>query len=480
MANFFKAKNKVSIVNKKTLPVFTVKIDRLDQNGCGVSKFQKKSLFIQGALPEEIVETRIFEQKNKYARGKLLTIKESSPDRVEAICNHFGVCGGCDIQHIRYEQQLNFKQQKVIDLFSRHGIFDVINIKDLPWQTPLVGQPWHYRRKARIGVQFNKNAQAVIGFRQKSTNQLVAIKSCPILAEPLNDIFPKLNHLISKLSVKSAIGHIEVIHSDIANSHHFVTLVIRQLKPLNTLDIQLWWDVAQQYQWQIIIDNGTELQALHSLVSTNKSASNESLQLNTLSYTLPSENPLNSIRLYFDTNDFIQINHQVNILMVEQALSWLQIKPNDIVLDLFCGLGNFSLSIAKHAFKVIGVEGVQSMVDKAQENALKNNIENCQFYQADLSKNWHEAVWAKTIFDKVLLDPARAGAEQAVMHIASLEIPMVLYVSCDPDTLARDTKALMSQGYNIVKIGLIDMFSQTKHVETMVLFERKNKSEFKA
>jgi len=444
-----------------------------------VSQFQKKPLFIQGTLPEEVVETRVFEQKNKYARGKLLNIQETSPYRVEAICSHFSVCGGCDIQHLNYEQQLNFKQQKVINLFSRHDVFNFIEAEKLPWQEPLIGKPWHYRRKARIGVQFNKNAQAVIGFRQKSTNQLISIKSCPILVEPLNDIFPKLNNVIAKLSVKSAIGHIEVIHADISGSDHFVTLVIRQLKPLNTNDIKLWWDVAQQHQWQIIIDNGRELQALHSLISDDALVQNEQLKEDVLSYTLPSEKSLNEIQIYFNVDDFIQINHQVNVLMVEQALSWLQVKPSDFVLDLFCGLGNFSLALAREAFQVVGVEGVQSMVDKAQENALINNIENCQFYQADLNSDWNKEIWKNNAFDKVLLDPARAGAEQAVKQIITLKIPTVLYVSCDPDTLARDIKFLMLQGYNIVKIGLIDMFSHTKHIETMVLFERKNENEFK-
>lgn len=186
-----------------------------------------------------------------------------------------------------------------------------------------------------------------------------------------------------------------------------------------------------------------------------------------LSYMLEDD-----MHIHFSNTDFIQVNQQVNMAMIEQALTWLKPDSKDQVLDLFCGLGNFSLPLAKKVAKVIGVEGVQSMVDKALANAKMNKIDNCQFYQADLNSEWLLNTWAKNNFTKVLLDPARAGAEQAVKQIAKLNIATVLYVSCDPTTLAIDSQILLEKGYSIVKIGLIDMFSQTKHVETMVLFQR--------
>jgi 23S rRNA (uracil1939-C5)-methyltransferase len=186
-----------------------------------------------------------------------------------------------------------------------------------------------------------------------------------------------------------------------------------------------------------------------------------------LSYVLEDE-----INIHFSNTDFIQVNQQVNLRMITQALDWLKPEANDQILDLFCGLGNFSLPLAKRVAKVVGVEGVQLMVNKAQANAQLNNIDNCQFYQADLNSQWLSNSWAKNNFTKVLLDPARAGAEQAVEQITQLNVATILYVSCDPTTLAIDSQHLLEKGYSIVKIGLIDMFSQTKHVETMVLFQR--------
>jgi len=463
MANFFK----VSTNKSPSKAPLTAKITRLDGNGCGVARLQNKPLFIQGSLPNEIVEVKLFEEKNKYARAKIINIKQSSIDRVKPKCQHFGVCGGCDIQMLAFEQQLPFKQQKVTDLFSRY-LPDLAKANELlPWQASITSAPWHYRRKARLGVQFNKNLEAVIGFRQKSTNNLTAIKSCPVLVEPLSDIFPTLKALLAQLSIKAAIGHIEVIYADIENTDDKTTLVVRQLKPLNSHDVDLWKQYAVEHQWQVIIDDGNNLQHLSNEVAIN-SLSYELKGLNRVGGTVDKE-----IIINFSNDDFIQINHAVNLDMIALALTWLTIKPSDNVLDLFCGLGNFSLAMAMLAKQVTGVEGVQVMVDKANQNAKKNAINNCEFYHANLNDNWLEQSWAKQVFDKVLLDPARAGAEQAVEQIAQLKIPTIVYVSCDPATLARDSQLLILQGYQLEKISLIDMFAQTKHVETMVLFTLK-------
>lgn len=455
MANFFKENTKKQ-VNKQSKKTSTVTIDKLDLNGCGVGRYQNKPVFVTGSLPSETVEIRIIEQKNKYILAKLLNINKASKHRVTAQCQHFSLCGGCDLQHLNYAEQLLFKQNKVTELFSRSGISSEL-INQLPWQEPIQSNQWHYRRKARIGVQFDKNSQAIIGFRQKATNQLVPIKSCPVLVEPANDIFPLLKALLAKLTVKKAIGHIEVISAD--DNVNNLTLVVRQIRPINTDDRQLWQAYAEKYAWTVrFLENKKEHENSNSLVDTT---------IGELSYQLNDD-----ISIHFSNTDFIQVNQQVNLAMVEQALDWLMLEPDDQVLDLFCGLGNFSLPMAKKVAKVVGVEGVQAMVDKAVTNAKKNKIENCEFYQADLNNQWLASNWAKINFSKVLLDPARAGAEQAVEQVSQLNIATILYVSCDPTTLARDSKILLDKGYKIVKVGLIDMFSQTKHVETMVLFQR--------
>tara|TARA_B110000467_G_C18313552_1_gene479857 strand:- start:187 stop:1593 length:1407 start_codon:yes stop_codon:yes gene_type:complete len=467
MANFFQASN-----NKKTSKaLLTIEVTRLDHNGCGVGRLQNKPVFVQGALPGETVEAKIFEQKNKYTRAKLLNIRKPNINRVVPKCQHFGVCGGCDLQMLAFEEQLPFKQQNVSDFFSRS-----LPSQSLPWQEPIISQPWHYRRKARLGVQFNKNAEATIGFRQKSTNHLTAIKSCSVLVEPLSDVFTHLKTILAKLTVKAAIGHIEVIYADIVNSTDHIVLVVRQLKALNDHDITLWRQHALQHHWQVMIDDGVKQCSLSDIGSTSKLSVKE--KPDCLSYALAhpkksTDKAAEDIFIHFSSNDFIQINHEVNLAMIQKSISWLEVKHTDNILDLFCGLGNFSLALATLAKKITGVEGVQVMADKAKLNAEKNNIDNCHFYQADLNDDWLELSWAKQDFDKVLLDPARAGAEKAVQQIAKLKIPMILYVSCDPATLARDSAVLVSYGYQLDKISLIDMFSQTKHIETMVLFSLK-------
>lgn len=462
MANFFKENTKKK-VNKLTKQTSTIIIDKLDLNGCGVGRYQKKPIFVTGSLPDETVETRIIEQKNKYIIAKLLKINKPSEHRVAPKCQHFSLCGGCDLQHLDYAKQLSFKQRKIIELLSRSGISSE-NIDQLSWQEPIKSSEWHYRRKARIGVQFDKNSQAIIGFRQKATNQLVAIRSCPVLVEPASNIFPLLNALLAKLTVKKAIGHIEVISADVADKLNHLTLVVRQIRPINAHDSQLWQEYADKHAWTVKF-----LESKKGEESRNEKESNSlsALEHDELSYLLDDD-----LRINFSSSDFIQINQPVNLAMIEQALVWLAPETNDQVLDLFCGLGNFSLPLAKKVAKVVGVEGVQTMVDKARNNAKLNKIENCQFYQADLSSHWLEKDWAKNNFTKVLLDPARAGAEQAVEQVIKLAIPTILYVSCDPTTLARDSQILLEKGYKIVKIALIDMFSQTKHVETMVLFQK--------
>ncbi|WP_114325426.1 23S rRNA (uracil(1939)-C(5))-methyltransferase RlmD [Candidatus Colwellia aromaticivorans] len=466
MANFFKenTKKQVNKKLKKTTQTNTVIIDRLDLNGCGVGRYQQKPIFVTGSLPSETVEIRIIEQKNKYILAKLLNVNKASEHRIDAQCQHFSLCGGCDLQHLDYAEQLLFKQKKVAELLSRSGISSEL-INQLPWQKPIKSSQWHYRRKARIGVQFDKNSQAIIGFRQKATNQLVSIKSCPVLVKPAADIFQILKVLLAKLTVKKAIGHIEVISADVVNDkNNNLTLVVRQIRTINAHDRQLWQEYAEKYCWTVQFLESKKGQESRGEQS-NTSASE--LSYGELSYQLHDD-----IDIYFSNTDFIQINQSVNLAMIEQALAWLMPEPNDQVLDLFCGLGNFSLPLAKKVTKVVGVEGIQTMVDKALTNAKINKIDNCQFYQADLNSQWLSSSWAKNNFTKVLLDPARAGAEQAVEQVSQLNIAIILYVSCDPTTLARDSKILLDKGYKIVKIGLIDMFSQTKHVETMVLFQR--------
>lgn len=450
MANFFKPTTKKTSSGQ----VITVEIDRLDSNGCGVGKYQNKPIFIENTLPNEKVKAKVFEAKGKYYKAKVIELLDKNNSRVTPQCKHFKTCGGCDLQHLTIQEHFPFKQKKVSDLFARQQITSA-----LPWQDPIESDTWYYRRKARIGVQYNKHGDAIVGFRQRQSNTLIKIKHCSVLVDPLSDIFLDIDAVAQTLTLPKSIGHIEVIATQI------VTLVIRQLLPLNDHDKQLWLNKAEELQWQIYIDDGKSLSALTPVSPlfyqlTYKSDADDSRNLDY------------DVTIAFEPKDFIQINHYVNKRMIVQALQWLDLSYEDNVLDLFCGLGNFSLPIAQQVQRVIGVEGMQSMVDKATYNAKINNINNTEFYQADLNNDWKNLPWAEQSYSKVLLDPARAGAYEAVAQLVKLNISTIVYVSCDPATLAKDSQLLISSGYKVQKISIMDMFVHTKHIETMVLFKK--------
>ena len=436
MANFFKASPK----KKQTQQQLIVTVNRLDQQGCGVALHNNSPIFIEGVLPNETVEVNVYEQKSKFAKAKLLRVISASENRTEVKCRHYFQCGGCNLQHMQYQQQLAYKQDQVTQLFARQSLNE-----NLPWQNAIVSEPCHYRRKARIGVQYNKRGEPIIGFRQRESKHLTDIKSCHVIVEKFDNIFIELRDVLPKLSGKNAVGHVEIIA---ANEN---VVVVRQLVTLTAQDKRLWQEFANKNEWLVYIDDGKKVTAL----TEDKS----------LFYALT-----DSIKIAFSVNNFIQVNHSVNKQMVTQAQAWLALNEKDIVLDLFCGLGNFSLPIAQQVSAVVGIEGIASMVEKAQDNALNNGISNCQFYQADLNSDWQDQAWAKQKYNKVLLDPARAGAYQALTQLLTFNVAKILYVSCDPASLARDAKLLIDQGYKIEKISLMDMFSQTKHVEIMVMF----------
>lgn len=443
MAKIFKAAKGSSLIGK----TIKVGIDRLDINGIGVGKYQKHSVFIANTLIGEQVTAKVTEQNSKHVKAKALKVNQVSLDRIKPICEHYYQCGGCDIQHLSHQAQLHFKQQKVTELFARQ------ELEELSWQPPVFGDVTQYRRKARIGVQYNKLGQHLLGFRMRESNTLTVIKSCPVLTANLTDVFEQLNGVLSQAKQPHAVGHIEVIDAD------KVTLIIRQLKPMTADVLGLWHSLSQKQSWRILIDDGNQIVNLES-------------DQEMLSYFLQVSNISSELTINFTPDSFIQVNQKVNQLMVDQAIDWLALSANDVVLDLFCGLGNFSLPIAKQVSHVTGVEGVADMVTLATKNAQSNSISNCDFYQLDLNSNWQQQQWSKQPFNKVLLDPARAGAYEACKQLLAFKATHILYVSCDPSTLAKDAKLIVEHGYRLKKIALIDMFTHTKHVETMVLFER--------
>lgn len=443
MVNFYKPKAVKKNINQQ----LTVEIQSLDMNGDGVARQGKKPIFVELALPGETVDVKVTQEKSKFLRAKTQKILVAASERVTPVCKHFYQCGGCDLQHLGYEAQLEFKKQKISELFRRNS-----NLEQLPWQTPLHTDIWNYRRKARIGVQYNKLNQAIVGFRQKSSNVLTPIKSCPVLPNVFTGEFSDFASLINSFSSKQAISHIEVISAEVP------VVIFRQVRKLGKEDKHKLLEFNQQKPYQIALQTD---KGLHYIEPQDNAY---------LSYRV------NDCELQFSTTDFVQVNINLNTDMVNQAMQWLALDKNDNILDLFCGLGNFSLPIAKQVNSVIGVEGVQDMVDRASMNAQANQLSNCQFYQADLNADTNDWPWLDAHIDnkinKVVLDPARAGAYNAIKNIVELNVKTVLYISCDPATMARDAKILVDNGYTLDKISLMDMFSHTRHVETMALFTR--------
>jgi len=478
MVNFFKPTRN----NNSTGQVITVTIEKLDHNGTGVGRFKNKPVFIENTLPQEKISAKIIDAKGKFFKATIIDISNVSKQRIEPLCKHFKACGGCDLQHLFFGEHLTFKQKKLLDLFSRNNI----HVK-LPWQNSITSDAWHYRRKARIGVQYNKYGEPVVGFRKKSSNQLTELKTCIVLAEPLKTIFIELKHIIKSLSLAKSIGHVEIIYTQ------HISIIIRQLIPLNNHDKSLWQAAAKSNRWQIYLDDGTNVseltqvtplfycigEELNKSIDDTKQANDhrlintkQDLALIQTHSPQTNKNDIKPINIYFEPKDFIQVNHRVNNKMIAQAMRWLNLQPCDFVLDLFCGLGNFSLPIAQRVKHVVGIEGLQTMVDKAMYNANINFITNTEFFQADLNSNWRNNTWAGYKYTKALLDPARAGAYEAISQLITLDIPLIVYVSCDPATLAKDSQLLIQHGYTLDKIALIDMFAQTKHIETMVLFKK--------
>ncbi|PKG40756.1 23S rRNA (uracil(1939)-C(5))-methyltransferase RlmD [Psychromonas sp. Urea-02u-13] len=442
MAQFFKASPKNSI---KSHILKNVLVEKLDHQGRGIAFFQNKPLFVEGALIGEELDVQVTESKKRYSKGKITKIKQASEYRVSPSCPHYEQCGGCHLQHTSADNQVTIKASGLMDLFARFA-------KKVPSQLApaITSDEWGYRRSARLGVQYDRKTKKVaMGFRRALSNDLIEQQVCPVLKAPLAALIVPLKALLNSLKSKADLGHVEMIWAD-----QGAIVLLRHLKALPASDVQLIKQFSEKHTLNFFSQpSKTQLDCLSGVSE--------------LTYQLPDW----QCNLNFSATDFLQVNEGVNQKMVKQALNWLALTKQDKVLDLFCGLGNFTLPIAKQVASVVGVEGVQKMVDRATQNALSNEITNATFFQADLSaENLTKQPWANESFTKVLLDPARAGAFESIPFIISLKPSHIVYVSCDPVTLARDSQLLLDKGYKLDKLGLLDMFPQTGHMESMALF----------
>ncbi|MCQ4312758.1 23S rRNA (uracil(1939)-C(5))-methyltransferase RlmD [Pseudomonas stutzeri] len=419
-------------------------IERLANDGRGIAFLDGRTWFVEGALPGENVEARVLGARSQIVEARSERVLDASaPRRVEP-CPHARVCGGCNLQHLAAADQLELKQRSLAEQLSR-----LAGIEPQIWATPLSGPEFGYRRRARLAVRWDNKARRLdVGFRAGASQDIVSIHECPVLVQPLQMLLPALLAVLQALDKPQAIGHVELF------SGTSEAVLVRHTVALADADLQRFKAFALEQGAQLWLQGEGQPQPLESAYR--------------LGYRLPAWD----LELAWRPGDFVQVNAPVNEAMVAQALEWLVPEPGERVLDLFCGLGNFALPLARKGAEVIAVEGVEEMVERARTNAAHNGLENAHFYQADLSKPLIEAQWAKGGFAAVLLDPPRDGALELARQMQTLGARRVVYVSCNPATLARDAAELVRQGFQLKRAGVLDMFPQTAHVEAMALFER--------
>ncbi len=424
-------------------------ITDLSHEGRGVAHVEGKAVFIDDALPGEQVEWIRTKRTRNFDEGRLSQVITPSADRITPRCMHFGICGGCALQHLGTGPQLQFKQQQLLEALNRIG--QVTPAAILP---PLEAGAWHYRRRARLAARWvPKKQRTVVGFRERSSSFIADLKRCEILAKPIDMMIEPLSLLISSLSVRAKVPQIEVAVADNATA-----LVIRVLDPLTDQDRQMLEAFQHEHGVDLYIQPGgyDTIAPLTGPVTK-------------LEYRLAKFD----VTLQFEPTDFVQVNGPLNALMVERAIELLQLDPADRVLDLFCGLGNFSLPIARTAARVTAVEGEAGLVARAQGNAVRNGLANVEFHVANLAQPQGQSSWANQHYNKILLDPPRAGAREVLEIVARSGATTVLYISCHPGSLARDAGILVHEhGFTLQSAGVMDMFPHTAHVESMALFTK--------
>lgn len=453
----------------------TATIKQLSHEGRGIADIKGKTVFIQNALPSETVSFRFIKQHKNFDEGIAIDVLENpSPDRVSPLCPHTAICAGCSLQHLSAAGQLALKERTLKEHFKHFAHLDI------PQLEPAIQEnTYHYRHKARLSVKdVLKKNKVLIGFHEHNGRYVAEIEECAILAKPLGDKLPLLTQLVSSLNARSAIPQIEI-----AVTAEETALILRHVRPLGRSDLEKIIAFAQTESFSIYLQPSKEDKETRTNISTffgSEILAEGSPLLIKLwpknsSFLLHYHLPAEDCTLYFSPTEFTQINPQINQRMVSKALSWLAPTKDDRILDLFCGIGNFTLPLARHAQSVVGIEGTDSMVLRGQYNAKHNHLDNIQFLAADLTQRIdHFPLLAKS-FDKILIDPPRSGALEVIeQHFKSWQAKRIVYISCNPATLARDAGILVNQlGYQLEKIGILDMFPQTSHVESMALFTRK-------
>ena len=423
----------------------------LNHDGEGVVR-EAKTVFVPGALPGERIRFRRVRQHRQHDEGELLEVLEASTSRATPRCAHFGVCGGCSLQHLAPAAQLQAKQQELADNLARIG-----RVRPERWLEPLAGPVWNYRRRARLGAKFfPKRGGVLVGFRERAKPYIAALERCEILAPPLDGLIAPLSELLTGLEARASIPQIEVAVAD-----NLTVLVLRNLVELCEADRAALAAFAAKHGLRIDLQPGG-LDSIRPLDASGDAASVA------LEYRLPAE----GLSYEFQATDFVQINGAVNQALIARTIELLELQPTHRVLDLFCGLGNFTLPIARRVALVVGIEGEAGLVARARHNATLNDLTNAHFHVANLAQADGGAAILAGRFDRVLLDPPRAGAIEVLPQLAALGAQRMVYVSCHPGTLARDLAVLCHEhGYELAAAGVIDMFPHTNHVESIAVLE---------
>ncbi len=424
----------------------TGRVDSLNHEGAGVVR-GGKTAFVGGALPGEIVSFIRRRHHRQHDEAELVAVLEAAPERVQPRCAHFGVCGGCALQHLDSAAQLAIKERQLRDNLERVG-----RVAPGEWLAPLQGPQWQYRRRARLGARFvHARGRSMVGFRERFSSHVAELQRCEVLAEPVGALLAPLGALFTELAIRERVPQVEVAIAETA-----VVLVIRVLDAPTAADEQLLLEFERAHGVRIFLQPG----GLASVRALREPAV-------ALEYSLPEF----ALRVRFEPSDFIQVNAELNRSLVGRVIELLQLDRASRVLDLYCGLGNFTLPMARRAAAVVGVEGEATLVARARDNAALNGIANAEFHSANLAgADFGAAPWAGSNYSHVLLDPPRVGAREVLPLLARVGARRVVYVSCHPGSLARDLGILVHElGFELLAAGVADMFPQTTHVESLAV-----------
>jgi 23S rRNA (uracil1939-C5)-methyltransferase len=446
-------------------PILSAVIESLDQEGRGVAHVQGKTIFIDGALPNEHVTYQSQYIKPSYEVAKTISVIKQSNQRVIPKCPHFGLCGGCKLQHLEISAQVAAKQRLL-----ENDLWHIGKVKPENMLPPLYGPTWGYRHKARLSVKYvEKKQRVLVGFNEKATRYVADMNSCEVLVPEVSALIAPLQQMIVQLSIRDQLPQIELavgeaVNNESSNDKPVIVLIFRIMQALSLEDEALFKAFADEHHVQV----WTQTKGPDTIKPFWP------LQGEQLQYSLPEFN----LTYPFKPNEFTQVNPQINQVMIRRAMQLLTPKKGEKIADFFCGIGNFTLPIARSGATVLGLEGLANLVERANESAELNhinqgNIKNVKFGVADLFKMTPEALTGLGKFDKWLVDPPRDGAFELIKSLDASNNPQtIVYVSCNPATLARDAGVLVNEkNYTLKAAGVINMFSHTAHVESIALFE---------